>query len=304
MGHKAAIGAQQLAAIAPAVEKEDALLATRQIFTQLLVQRLANGGHVSLPQLLPHVRHNHTGQLLAVIPLAQQRQVIVAVPGVPRCFNGRRGGAQHQMAALRSAAVAGNVSGVVAGSALGFIRAFLLLVHNDQPQIFQRREHGAAGAQHDTGLPLPDALPLVIALRGPKAAVQQGYLFPKISGEAGHHLRRQGNFRHKDHHRLSQCQQLLCQADIDQRLAASGNALQQRYATGSCHDPLQDCVIRLLLLLVQCNGFCLYTIVFFSDSIGFLCAQLDHAALFQRCDGLSGRTGKIAQLMYGGLALL
>ena len=45
-------------------------------------------------------------------------------------------------------------------------------------------------------------------------------------------------------------------------------------------------------------------IVFWADSIGFLCAQRDHAALFQVGDRPTRNTGKIAQFMNCRLTLL
>ena len=126
--------------------------------------------------------------------------------------------------------------------------------------MLQRREHRAAGAQHHRGLTLPDALPLVVPLGHPQAAVQQRHPVPEIGGEPRHHLGRQGDLRHKDHHGSSLCQQLLRQPDIHQRFAAAGDALQQRHAALAGQRPLQDIFIRLLLLVVQCNAFCLYGI--------------------------------------------
>ena len=134
--------------------------------------------------------------------------------------------------------------------------------------------------------------------------MQQRHPVPEIGGEPRHHLGRQGDLRHKDHHGSSLCQQFLRQPDIHQRFAAAGDALQQRYAALSGQRPLQDILIRLLLLVVQCNVFRLYGICFFSDPVGLLRPQGDHAALFQRRDRLPGDSGEIAQFMDGGLPLL
>ena len=80
--------------------------------------------------------------------------------------------------------------------------------------------------------------------------MQQRYLVSKISGEARHHLGRQGDLRHQDHDRLSLLQQFLCQTDIDQCFTAAGDALQQRHTAFSGQRTQQDCLIRLLLLII------------------------------------------------------
>ena len=248
--YKAAIGTQQLAAAAPTVKKQDTLLTAFQIDLQLLIQRLADGGQVSLPQLLTHIRQDHFGKLPAIIPLPQQGKMIVAVFGVPRRLHRRCGGTQYQMASFCHGAVSGNIPGMVAGRPFRLIGTLLLLIHDDQTQIFQRCKYRRPGPQHHGGLAIPDALPLVVPFRHAKAAVQQRHLLPEIGGEARHHLGRQGDLRHQDHDRLSLLQQFLCQTDIDQCFTAAGDALQQCHTAFSGQRTLQNRLICLLLLII------------------------------------------------------
>ena len=248
--HKAAIGAQQLAAAATAVEKQNALLTALQIGLQFLIQRLADGGQVSLPQLLTHIRQDHFGKLPAIIPLPQQGKMIVAVFGVPRRLYRGRGGAQYQVTTFCHGAVSGNIPGMVAGSPFRLIGTLLLLIHDNQAQIFQRRKYRRASPQYHCGLTLPDTLPLVVPFCHAKAAVQQRHLVSEISGEARHHLRCQGDLRYQDHDRLTPLQQLLSQTDIDQCFTAAGDALQQCHTAFSGQRTLQNRLICLLLLII------------------------------------------------------
>ena len=147
-------------------------------------------------------------------------------------------------------AVLGDVPGVVAGRRLRLIGALLLLIHDDEADVPQRREHRRPGSQHDVRLATADALKLVIPLGQAQAAVQQRHLVPKIRGKARHHLRRQRDLRHQDHHGPAAVQQLLRQPDIDQRFAAAGHTLQQRDARFPGQRLLQNVLIDLLLLVV------------------------------------------------------
>ncbi|MPN61463.1 hypothetical protein SDC9_209200 [bioreactor metagenome] len=56
---------------------------------------------------------------------------------------------------------------MVAGGIFRLVRSLLLLVHNDKPDVFKRREHCAARAKHDLYLASADTLPLVVALGHP-----------------------------------------------------------------------------------------------------------------------------------------
>ena len=250
--HIAALGAQQLAAAAPAVEEQNALLPGGHILLQLLLQGTADDGAVSAAQLLPQVGQHHLRQRLAVVPLRQLQQVIVPLPRVVKRLHRGRGRAQKQPRTLGGAAVFGHVAGVVARRVFRLVRPFLLLVHNDQSQLVQRREHRRPGTQHDVRLAPAQPLVLVVPLRQAQSAVEQRHLVAEIGGEARHHLRRQGDLRHQDHHGLAHPQQLLRQPDIHHRLAAAGNAPQQRDPRFTALYLPQQRVTDPLLPLIQC----------------------------------------------------
>ena len=52
-----------------------------------------------------------------------------------------------------------------------FVGGVLLFVHNDEPQLVMGQEQGAAGAQHQVGLPLPKHFGHQFALAGRNAAM-------------------------------------------------------------------------------------------------------------------------------------
>ena len=154
------------------------------------------------------------------------------------------------------------------------------------------------------GLAPADALELVVPLRQPQAAVQQRYLIAEIGGEPGHHLGRQRDLRHQDHHGTAPVQQLLRQPDIHQRLAAAGDALQQCDTGFSGQRLLQNVLVDLLLLVVQYNGNCLYSVLFFRNAVRFLLPQGYGAVQRQQLHRLAGRAGEIAQVVHPRFAVL
>ena len=280
--HIAALWAQQLAAAAPPIQKQDALLTGGDILRQLLLERAADDGAVPLTQLLPQISHHHLRQCLLVVPLRQLQQVIVPLPcAVIRLHRGC-GGAEKQPCALQRTAVFRHIAGVVARGVFRLVRPLLLLVHDDKPQLFQRREHRRAGAQHDMCLAAAQPLELVVPLRHPQSAVEQRHLMPEIGGEPRHHLGRQRDLRNEDHHGLPPLQQLLRQTDVHHSLAAAGNAPQQRNARLAGAYLRQKGFAHPALLVIQCQRFRLYSVLFLGDTVLLLLPERHRAAFFQR----------------------
>ena len=184
------------------------------------------------------------------------------------------------------------------------IGPLLLLIHDDEAQIFQRCKHRRPGTQHDMGLAPAQPLELIIAFRHPQAAVQQRHLAAEIRGEPRHHLGRQGDLRHQDHHRSAYFQQLLRQPDIHHRLAAAGYAAQQRDA-GRLRPHLgQQRVTDALLLVVQRQFFRLYSVLFFRYSVFFLLPVCHHPQLLQSVQCLAGYAGEIRHIVQCCLPVL
>ena len=303
LGHIAALGAQQLPAAAPAVEKQDALLPGLQILLQLPGQLPADAAGVAVPQLPAHIRQDHPGHPVGVVAPPQQCQLIVPPAGVIRRFHRGGGRTQQQPGVFPEAAVFGDIPCVIAGRIFGFVGALLLLVQDDQPQVLQRGEHRRPGTQHDVCLSPADALPLVVSLRQPQAAVQQGHLIPEIGGKPGHHLGRQGDFRHQDHHGPALGQQGLGQADIHQGLAAAGDPLQKGDAGAAIAALGQDLIIGPLLLIVEGDLLRRRVIVPAGDAILLLATQGHQPRPLQAPDALPGHAGVVAQLLHHGVAV-
>ena len=103
----------------------------------------------------------------------------------------------------------------------------MLLIHEDQPEIRQRREDRRARADHDARQPLADAVPLVETLALREIRVQHRHLVlhrGEARLETPHRLRGEGNFRHQHEHGLARVDHLSRGLQIDLGLAGTGDA--------------------------------------------------------------------------------
>ena len=127
---------------------------------------------------------------------------------------------------------------------------FVLFVEHDQPQVRRRREHGAARADDHLHLaarnPLPVPMPLGIA----QMAVQHGHVaeprakpFPR--------LRRQADLRHQHDRLPAVADHFFDRLDVDFRLAAAGDAVNQNRLVPRRPQRLRIALERRLLIGVQ-----------------------------------------------------
>ena len=73
----------------------------------------------------------------------------------------------------------------------------LLLIDDDEPDVFQRRKDGAAGAHHDVCAAILDHLPLQKAFGVVEGRVLHRHPAAKLTFEPQDHLRGQADLRHQ-----------------------------------------------------------------------------------------------------------
>ena len=95
-----------------------------------------------------------------------------------------------------------------------------------RPELARRREDGTAGADDDLHLARGDAPPMAAALGVAQMAVQHRHL-AAAAAKALDRLRRQADFRHQHQRLLALPHHFLDGAQINLRLAAAGDAVQQ-----------------------------------------------------------------------------
>ena len=103
----------------------------------------------------------------------------------------------------------------------------MLLVDDNQPWLSQRRKDGRTGPDHDLPPSVTHIPPGIVSLAIRETAVEYRDLIAKLSPESADRLWREGDFGHQDQGALP-CAQSVCSGpNVNQCLAASGNAAEQ-----------------------------------------------------------------------------
>ncbi len=124
-------------------------------------------------------------------------------------------------------------------------------------------------------------------------------LLPKVGGQQLDKLRRQGDFRHQQHGAPPLVKAGADQGEIDRRLAAAGDAVEQSNA-GLLRRALAAQALKgIALVRVQFERFCRPDRRMDGTAQHLLLRLLDIAEVPQPPDGLPGSAGKVAQLLLG-----
>ena len=167
-GHAALGALEHLAAVltlgnglvAPAVEQKDGLLFRVQIAADGIFQRKADLAGIARSQFCSHIHDLHTGQRVAAVALGQTHQLGAAILRSVKALGAGGGAGQKQQCAVFRRALPGHLVGRIAGRRLRAVGVLLLLINDDKADVFQRRKHCAAGADHDICAAVLDHLPL------------------------------------------------------------------------------------------------------------------------------------------------
>lgn len=188
----AAGAAQQHRGIASAVAQQDHLGALPHRRLDLLAQV---DGEDHLPRLAGHVfllqvDENRIRQGAVAGAGGEGEAAEALALGVEAGFEAGGGGDQQHGGVGVAGPHQGEVAAVVARGDVLLVGGVLLLVHHHQAEIPHRGEDGGAGAEDHPGVAGADALPLLAALAGAEAGVQQGQLVAEAlahgAGEGGH----------------------------------------------------------------------------------------------------------------------
>ena len=158
--HLAAVLALGNGLVAPAVEQKDGLLFCVQIAADGILQRKADLPGVARSQFCPHIHDLHAGQRVAAVALGQAHQLGAAILRSVKALGAGGGAGQKQQCAVFGSTLPGDLMGGVARCGFRPVGVLLLLVNDDKADIFQRRKHRAAGANHDICTTILDHLPL------------------------------------------------------------------------------------------------------------------------------------------------
>jgi len=233
----AAGGAGEHRRIAAAIEKEQALLATRQA----LFDRLQQGAGEPVLQLVDaRVNAPDRRQPRAFDrALAQLQQAVAAAAGLRRgigpAFERRRRRAENDRNGPLPGTEDGEIARRIANSVLLFERGIVLLVDDDQAQLGQRREDRQASAENDPRFTGQRRPPVATPRRVAQLAVQTDHAGGrKTRRNAPLELWCEIDFGDQQQRLASAGERTLDQAQIDFGLAAASDAVQQISAETAC----------------------------------------------------------------------
>ncbi len=228
--HLAAGRALDVRRIAAAVQQQDHLPVVLQGRLHGVVQQPADAAAAADALALgAEVDRAHFGQRAVQHPPRHLDQLVLALGGPLPAFQRRRGRAEHQRHAFRTRAGSGHVAGVVARGRLLLEGRLVFFVQHDQAQVRRGGEDRAAGADHDVDLPGGDLLPVPMPLGVAEVAVEHGHR-PEPPPETLDRLRREADLRHQHDRLAAVAHDLLDRLDVDLRLAAARDAVDQERA--------------------------------------------------------------------------
>ena len=230
LGHPAAQRAADHPAVAAPVEKQNGLPAACERVDQLAFQLRADHALTPFAGEAAHIRNHHIGQAGAEKALGQPEHRVFALFRAVIRLDRRGRRAEHKQRVLLADNVFGHVARMVARRLLGAVGAVLLLVDDEHAEVFHRREHRRARANHDARAAGFDLFEAVIPLAHRKRRVHDRDLVPELGGELPQHLGCQPDLRHEHDRAFAHRKRLFDQLEVDLGLAAAGHAEQQRGA--------------------------------------------------------------------------
>ena len=222
-GLPAAGGAQVYGRIAAPVQEHQHLAPSIEVAGNALQQRLAQAVLQPVPANVENLNARQRGAGGAA---RQNLATVAPAAHILQGLQGRRGAAQNQRDVQILGPLDGDVPSRIAQPILLLERSVVLLIHHDQPQLLEGREHRRAGADQNARRTVPatqpGGQPLLVAQTG-----MQHIDGPVTALEAGDGLRRQDDFRHQHQRLLAVGEHLADHLQIDLGFAAAGDALQQ-----------------------------------------------------------------------------
>ena len=195
--HLAAVLALGHGLVAPAVQQQNGLLACIQIAADGIFQRKTGLPRVACRQLCAHIHDLHRGQRVAAVALGQPHQLGAAMLGRVKALGAGGGACQQQQCTAFRRALPGHLVGRIAGRGFRAVGVLLLLIDDDEPDVFQRRKDGTAGTHHDVCAAVLNHLPLQKTFGVVEGRVLHRHPAAKLTLEPQDHLRGQADLRHQ-----------------------------------------------------------------------------------------------------------
>lgn len=233
------------------VEHDDDLLVPRNCLLDELLQCARDDVAVAHAQLLPHVDAMDDGQRdVADAPRHDEQRELPLRRAEVR-LKRRRRTSEEQHGPVDARDLLGHDARVVAWRLVLLVAHVLLLVEDDEPDVVSRREERRARADDDARLIAAHAQDGVVALREAQAAVHDDEVIREVRLEGHDDLPRQRDLRHEHDDAAARRPHALRELDVDLRLAAARDALQEKALIPRRINSRIDLTNDLLLVLRQ-----------------------------------------------------
>ena len=171
-----------------------------------------------------------------------ERTATAAVEGLGR----RRGRAQHEWAAIATRHLGRYLARVVARAGTLLVAGLVFLVDDDETQVAERAKKRRTGSHDHTRGTAGNHIPLVQALAGRKARVEDRDRLAKARAEAADGLGRQRDLGHQHAGRAAGREHALDGREVDLGFAGAGDAVDQQHVamsvqTGALN--LRECLL-------------------------------------------------------------
>ena len=238
--------------VAATIEQKDALLTLRESCRDRLLEGLADHAAESIVRLAVLV-HPLRGADIDDLDgwkaptadaLGQRQQMILPTRGVHPSLETRRSATEYDDRAFRAGAHDRHFTSMITRCLALFVARLVFLVDNDRAELGERREDGRPRADGDALFAAPQREPGVIPLAVAQCTVEDGDTIAEGRTKAIHSLRCQRDLGHENDRALaSLVHDGAKELDIDERLAASGDAVQQKGLAWMPSTQRIDCVL-------------------------------------------------------------
>ena len=226
--------------ISAAVQQQDALLAFGHAFLERALERFADHrahGAFRRRELRISCRRAEVNDLdlrqrAAADAIGQRQQRVLAVLRVLPRLQTRRRAAEDADGTGLARAHDRNFARVIARRLSLFVRRLMLFIDDDRAEIIERGEHRRPRADGDALRPIAQREPGVVALAVAEGGMEHRDLIAEDGAESVDRLRCECDLRHEDDRALPLRDDVLQQFDVDERLAAAGDAVQERHRAG------------------------------------------------------------------------
>ncbi len=197
--------------------------------------------------IAPQVHGAHRRHLPAADAPGEPHALVLAARGVGERFETRGRRPQHDRDPEQLGAPHRGVAAVVAQLLALLVGRLMLLVDDDELELWQRREHRRARAHHDIERPAARELPVATALADAQVGMEHAHAPAEAGAKRRHHLGPERDLGHQHQRLPARLARRVRGAQVDLGLAARGDAVEQQRGEAAARDGRLDLERRTTL---------------------------------------------------------